>query len=151
MAKSQIIKDLANGHTSLKIALKRAKVLMSSLEDKRALAWIDNELVGYGPSDQLPSYRLKRSMLTGSYIKGSMASHMKWTNVSLPMGNMSEEERELLLTVEFRESVEALQLMLDTAHQEHSVIGKPIPADWFPHIAFCNNDPYMVIPPRRCN
>lgn len=46
MAKSQIIKDLANGQSSLKVALKRAKVLMSSLKDKRALNWIDSELIG---------------------------------------------------------------------------------------------------------
>ena len=145
MTKSQIIKDLANGQSSLKTALKRTKVLVSSLEDKRALAWINNELAGYGPTDQLPDYRLMRGMLTGSYIKGSMATHMKWTNASIPLGNMAEDDRDQLLAVELREGVESLQLMLDTANQEHSLIGKQIPADLFPYIAHCNNDPYMVI------
>lgn len=56
MAKSQIIKDLANGKFSLKTSLKRAKVLMSGLNDKRALTWINNELVGYSSSDKLPDY-----------------------------------------------------------------------------------------------
>ncbi len=145
MAKSQIIKDLANGQSSLKVALKRAKVLMSSLKDKRALNWIDSELIGYGPCDQLPDYRLERGMLTGSYFKGSMAAHMKWTNVSIPLGTMPKDEQDQLLTVEFREGVESLQAMLSTANQDRSLIGKQIPADLFPYIAHCNNDPYMII------
>ncbi|MEY8562620.1 hypothetical protein AALA21_06135 [Eggerthellaceae bacterium 3-80] len=145
MAKSQIIKDLANGKSSLKTSLKRAKVLMSGLNDKRALTWINNELVGYSSSDKLPDYRLKRGMLTGSYFKGSMATHMKWTAVSIPLGNMPEDTQNQLLTVQFLESVEALQLMLNAANQDGSSLGKQIPADFFPYIAQCNEDPYMMI------
>lgn len=145
MAKSQIIKDLANGQSSLKTSLKRAKVLISGLQDKRAANWINNELVGYQPSDKLPSYRIQRGMLTGSYIKGSMAAHMKWSNVSIPLGKMPQDEQDQLLTVEFREGVESLQLMLDASNQERSLIGKQIPADLFPYIAHCNDDPYMII------
>lgn len=145
MAKSQIIKDLANGNSSLKTTLKRAKVLMSGLNDKRALAWVDSELTGYSASDKVPDYRLKRGMLTGSYFKGSMAAHMKWTGVSIPLGNMPEDLQNQLLTVQFLESVEALQLMLSTANQEGSSLGKQISADLFPYIAQCNEDPYMMI------
>lgn len=145
MAKSQIIKDLANGHSSLKTALKRTKVLINGLEDRRAIDWINNELVGYSLSDKLPDYRLKQGVLIGSYFKGSMASHMKWNNVSIPLGNMSDEERHQLLAVEFREGVESLQTMLINANQEGSRIGKIIPADLFPYIAQCNDDLYMNI------
>lgn len=145
MAKSKIIKELANGQSSLKTALKRAKVLMNSLNDKRALAWVNSELVGYNSSDRLPDYRLKRGVLTGSYFKGSMAAHMKWTGVSIPLGNMPEDIQNQLLIVQFPESVEALQLMLNVANQEGSSLGKQIPADFFPYIAQCNKDPYMMI------
>lgn len=145
MAKCKIIKELANGQSSLKTALKRAKVLMNSLNDKRALAWVNSELVGYNSSDRLPDYRLKRGVLTGSYFKGSMAAHMKWTGVSIPLGNMPEDIQNQLLTVQFPESVEALQLMLNVANQEGSSLGKQIPADFFSYIAQCNKDPYMMI------
>lgn len=131
MAKSQIIKDLANGKSSLKTTLKRAKVLMSGLNDKRALAWVDSELTGYSASDKVPDYRLKRGMLTGSYFKGSMAAHMKWTGVSIPLGNVPENLQNQLLTVQFLESIEALQLMLNTANQEGSSLGKQILPTYF--------------------
>lgn len=70
---------------------------------------------------------------------------MKWTGVSIPLGNMPEDLQNQLLTVQFLESVEALQLMLSTANQEGSSLGKQISADLFPYIAQCNEDPYMMI------
>ena len=70
---------------------------------------------------------------------------MKWTGVSIPLGNMPEDIQNQLLTVQFPESVEALQLMLNVANQEGSSLGKQIPADFFSYIAQCNKDPYMMI------
>ena len=80
----------------------------------------------------------------GSYIKGSMASHMKWTNVSLPLGKMPENIQDELLAVYFREGVGALKQLAESS-MEDGLLGKTIPADFFPVIATYNNDPYMYI------
>lgn len=47
MAKSKIIKDLANGEVDTITALKRAKVLVSDLENDGILRWLDYEISGY--------------------------------------------------------------------------------------------------------
>ena len=41
MARSSIIKDLANGKVDTMVALKRAKVLLSDFEDEAILNWIN--------------------------------------------------------------------------------------------------------------
>ena len=44
MAKSKIIKDLANGEVDTITALKRAKVLVSDLANDGILRWLDYEI-----------------------------------------------------------------------------------------------------------
>ena len=104
MARSAIIKDLANSAVDTMTALKRAKVLFAELENDYLLKWVSYEITGYPVDANLPDYRKVRGRLVGSYFKGSMASHMKWTNVSLPLGTMPDKIQEALLTVYFREA-----------------------------------------------
>ena len=143
MARSQIIKDLANGKVDTMVALKRAKVLLSDFNNEAILKWIDNELTGYPDNADLPNYRITKGNLFGSYFKGSMASYMTYTNVSLPLGEMPKQLKESLLTIQFRESVESLYDLLD--NNTKGQLGKVIPADFFPAIAKYNNDPYMIL------
>ena len=105
MAKSKIIKDLANSNVDTMTALKRAKVLLAEMDNVDLNNWINYEIVGYPKDVELPSYRITKGSLFGSYFKGSIASHMKWKNVSIPLGNMPEEFQESLLRLEFREGV----------------------------------------------
>lgn len=146
MARSKIIKDLANGEVDTMTALKRTKVLLSELKNEELSNWVDHEISGYPQDAPLPDYRKARGQLFGSYIKGSMAVHMKYTNVSLPLGQMPDELRDEFLAVHFREGVEALKKLLESIRgDENAELGKNIPADFFPAIAKYNNDPYMVI------
>ena len=50
MAKSQVIKDLANNTINLQTALKRVKVLLQEFDDEKLLEWVNYEIEGY-PSD----------------------------------------------------------------------------------------------------
>ena len=109
MAKSKIIKDLANGEVDTITALKRAKVLVSALNNTEISKWLDYEISGYPEDAAVPSYRKTHGSLMGSYFKGSMASHMTWTNISLPLGKMPDETKEILLSVVFQEGVESLK------------------------------------------
>ena len=97
MAKSKIIKELANGKIDIQTALKRAKVLFAELENDSITEWINNELMGYPDYKSLPSYRVYDGIVKGSYMKGSMAVHIEKSNVSLPLGSMPEEFKRKLL------------------------------------------------------
>ena len=66
MAKSQIIKDLANGNTDLQTALKRTKVLLQEFDDEKLLEWINYEIEGYPLIDNLPEYRKISGQLYGT-------------------------------------------------------------------------------------
>lgn len=145
MAKSKIILDLANSSVDTMTALKRAKVLLLELGNDKLLEWANCEIAGYPSDAELPEYRVVQGNLMGSYFKGSMANHMKWNNVSLPLGKMPDEIRDRILNVSFHEGVDALKKLLESADDEERQLGATLPAEFFPIIAKCNNDPYMNI------
>ena len=143
MAKSKIIKDLANGTVSTFVALKRAKILLQEFENETLLDWVNHELTGYPSKESLPEYRIKMGQLRGSYIKGSLANHVQYKNVPLPIGKMPPDAAKDFLSVYFVEGVEELAQFLDG--EKNEPICKPIPADLYPYIARFNNDPLMCI------
>lgn len=145
MARSKIIKDIANSSVDTMTALKRAKVLLSEIDNKEVNEWINCEIAGYPAEATLPDYRLARGNLFGSYFKGSMVSHMKWTNVSIPLGKMPDDLQDTLLQIEFRQSVDSLQKLIESSKAKDAQLGKVVPADFFPIIANYNEDPYMMI------
>ena len=145
MAKSKIILDLANSSVDTMTALKRAKVLLLELGNDKLLEWVNCEIAGYPSDAELPEYRVVQGNLMGSYFKGSMANHMKSNNVSLPLGKMPDEIRDRILNVSFHEGVDALKKLLESADDEERQLGATLPAEFFPIIAKCNNDPYMNI------
>ena len=145
MAKSKIIKDLANGTVDTLTALKRAKVLLINLHDDKILSWVNNEIVGYSNDAPLPSYRQCSGTLIGSYIKGSITTHMKYNNVSLPLGNMPEDIKDHLIKIEFRDGIDSLKGLYESSKNQNGHLSKSIPADFFPFINKYNNDPYMII------
>lgn len=57
MAKSKIIKELANNQISMEVALQRLMIIASDLGNEELLTWTETELQGYSPSDTLPEYR----------------------------------------------------------------------------------------------
>lgn len=145
MAKSKIIKDLANSEIDIQIALKRAKILFSDLKNKELLKWVNNELVGYNTAEELPDYRIIEGEMFGSYFKGSMAQHIKWNNVSIPLGNMPEKEKKELLKIYIYDGVEALNNLVKQSTEKEGKLVKNIPADLLPAISLYNNDRYMMI------
>lgn len=146
MAKSKIIKDLANGAIDTQTALKRTKVLLQELDNEDVLEWINCEIEGYSNDSEVPNYRKIDGRLYGSYFKGSMASHMTYNHVPLPLGNMPDETREAILITDITQGIEALKCMVfDNGEGDTKSLVKTLPADIYPYIAKCNNDPYMII------
>ena len=144
MAKSQIIKDLANSSIDTMTALKRAKVILSEFDNEDIMNWINYEIVGYPEDANLPSYRKTKGHLVASYFKGSMANCMVFENISISLGKMPDEFQEKILNIQFRESVNALNHLLNNSKNNEN-IWQHIPADFFPAISKYNNDPNMII------
>lgn len=124
MAKSKIIKDLANGTVDTITALKRAKVLISELQNSELLNWINYEISGYPADVTLPDYRVTQGNLVGSYYKGSIAAHMIHKNVSLPLGKMPNDLQKELLSVRFQEGIGALKKLLEKDENTSGQIGQ---------------------------
>lgn len=143
MAKSRIIKELANGEVSLYTALKRVKVLLQEFDNEELLKWVNCELVGYPEDADLPSYRIMHGQLKGTYFKGSMMNHMTCKDVPLPLGKLDKEKRDILLRLPFYDGVEGLKNLIETA--DKGELCASLSADLYPVIAHANNDPYMNI------
>lgn len=138
-----IIKDIANGAIDTTTALKRAKILFAALDGAELLNWVNYEISGYPTDANLPDYRIERGALKGTYFKGSIASHIKWNDVSIPLGKMPSDVIDEFLSVPFYDGVSALKQLVENS--DNGQLARTIPADLFPFIAKYNNDPYMNI------
>ena len=124
MAKSKIIKDLANGQVDLSVSLKRAKVLLNGFEKKEILQWVKYESEGYSDSVIIPEYRQIKGSLKGTFIVG----YMQYSNADIPIVGMEREIRDTIETCYIRQSIETLKTALKN---ENASFGKPISPDWF--------------------
>lgn len=145
MACSKIIKDLANSTIDTTTALKRAKVLFSKLNNNELIDWVNHELTGYPNDVVLPDYRIECGNIVGTYMVGTVRSHLKYTEASIPLGKMPEDLKQQILNIEFREGVTALKQLAEEHKNTKSSLGKMLPADFFPVISKYNSNPYMVI------
>ena len=145
MAKSKIIKELANSSIDTMTALKRAKVLFAELGNQRLVNWINCELTGYPDDAELPDYRKETGNLIGTYVVGTVGTHVKYTNVSIPLGKMPKDMKDDILNVSLRDGIYALKQLLKEHSEKSSELGKIIPADFYPLISKYNSNPYMAI------
>ena len=81
MAKSKILKELANNEVPLDVALKRLLIICDDLDYKELFSWAEKELNGYFGEESVPEYRnIGMGQILYSGLKGSMVSHLKLTN-----------------------------------------------------------------------
>lgn len=151
MAKSKIIKDLANSTIDIHTALKRAKILFSELNNTELLYWVDNELVGYKKIEDLPDYRKFEGNIFGTYLVGSLNQYTRYTNASIPLGNMPKETKKAILTICIFDGVEALKnLALQSATKEGH-LAKNINADELGIFNKYNKNPFIRIESAHVN
>lgn len=107
MAKSKILKELANNEISLEIALSRLMIIASDIDDTELKNWATKELNGYGQDDEYPPYRLIVSgRITFTGIRGNAYSHIKYENSPLPVTALPTEYQEIITKpVPVRDSV----------------------------------------------
>ena len=141
MAKSRIIKELANSEIDLKTALKRAKIILSDLEDDEITQWVTYEIAGYPDNDLLPAYRIIQGSLKGNYFLGAPTPRVQCSNSPLSTGDMPKEIRDALLNVYLLEGVEALKMLSD----RQGDIGKSIPQEYCGLIQKYSKNPLITI------
>lgn len=135
MAKSRIIKELASRQVDISTVLLRTKVLLNDIGDQSLIDWINCELSGYPESDELPDYRVYQGILKGTFLlKYRNGRYEQHTNVSIPLFQMPEDQKERLLSVYFYDGVDALNEIYSYSESDNPLLEKPIPADSFPYI-----------------
>lgn len=128
MAKSKIIRDLANGDGDVVKALKRLKVLMSGIGDTKLTSWINNELTGYTNKSEVPDYRKTEGRLYGTYIVGNRYDYVQYENCPLPISEENESIKGKILTVYVTDSISSVQNIVKTK----TPFGSPFPPEYYP-------------------
>lgn len=80
MAKSKVIKELANNEINIDVALNRLLIIAADIENEDLFNWAEKELNGYTSDDVIPEYRIiKNTKFVYSGINGGY----KMNNVPL--------------------------------------------------------------------
>jgi len=128
MAKSKIIRDLANDDSDVVKALKRLKVLMKGLGDTKINSWINNELAGYQDINDLPEYRITQGNLYGTFIVGTRYNGMQYTDCPLPISPENDSIRDIILSARTTDSISSILHIINS----NKIPGVPIPPEYYP-------------------
>lgn len=111
MAKSTIIKELANSKIDTATALKRLKILLLNLDKPELNDWVNCELNGYKDTKTIPPYRRFRGQLNANFVIGNSIRLTKYTNTPLTTVNLPDDIRDAVEEVVFCESIAAINSM----------------------------------------
>ena len=115
MAKSKIIKELANNEITMEVALNRLLIIASDLNNDDLAEWAATELHGYSKDMELPAYRKKKSMhFTYSGINGGF----QVTNIPFTYYSIISEHDEDAFDVPIMDSITTLQGFLDNSNSQ---------------------------------
>ena len=118
MAKSSILKELANNQVSMEVALSRLMIIATDIGNVDLCEWVESELNGYENFDDLPNYRkIEAPNLSYSGINGSF----QVTNQPLPLTWLSERTREAINPVGFFESVSTIESIINEKEQRQRI------------------------------
>ena len=106
MAKSKIIKELANKEISLEVAFSRLLIIASDIGNQDLIDWVTNELNGYPNQAQIPSYR--KSGL-GQIIYSGINGNFQVTGQPLPAGALDRDILEKLKNNSFSQDISSIE------------------------------------------
>lgn len=106
MAKSKILKELANNEIDLEVALSRLMIIASDINNNELCEWAENELNGYSSTEKVPPYRV---LGIGSITYSGINGRMQMTNQPLPVTAFTPKERELITETRITQSISSLQ------------------------------------------
>lgn len=134
---NEIVELLMNEAGSLDEALLKTKVLLHQIGQKELVGWVNSELVGYGPTDDLPDYRAIRARLFG-HITNGFYTH---TNIALPVAHLTKNQLTYLEGNGMRQGLGVLEkLIADTkasnslarpiSPERYALLSKPLDGDY---------------------
>ena len=88
MAKSKIIKELANKEVALEVAFNRLLIIASDLNNDDLINWATNELNGYSKDSKIPKYREGKM---GHIVYSGINGRMQVNNQPLPLSIFDKE------------------------------------------------------------
>lgn len=100
---SDIINELVDTDKSVASPLLKTKVLASRIRNDSLLVWVNSELSGY--NSDVPDYRVFGCNITGTYLNGNW----RFSDQAFPTQGLPESIGDLYRTIEFKQSVEALE------------------------------------------
>lgn len=115
MAKSKIIKELANNQISMEVALQRLMIIASDLGNEELSAWAEAELRGYFQKDTLPNYRNVRSI---HFVYSGINGGFKVTNCPFTFASILEEKLSDIYNVPIMDSISSLQEFIDNSDKQ---------------------------------
>lgn len=118
----EIVDLLSSEHGSLTDALLKTKVLLHNLGQTDLIAWVNSELNGYGEQQELPKYRLVPAQVLANLTSMTFQA----TSHPLPIGHLSEAQREGLETAKMRQSLAVLEKF---SHKPEASLESPIPLE----------------------
>ncbi|GAB1260791.1 AbiTii domain-containing protein [Aurantivibrio plasticivorans] len=134
----QILEILSKESPSLEDALIKTKVLLHKLGEKESIDWVNKEINGYEPEDEVPSYRVvscePRVTATDGY-------RVRLNDSPAVTKHLSEELIDYLTKVEMRESISGIHHL---AFGEGDALTRPIPPEFWRRLAEGYNDLEVV-------
>lgn len=106
MAKSKIIKEIANKEISLEVAFNRLIIIASDVRNQNLIDWATNELNGYPSQAQIPSYR--KSGL-GQIIYSGINGNFQIKAQPLPSGALDSDILEELKNNSFLQDISSIE------------------------------------------
>ena len=106
MAKSKIIKEIANKEISLEVAFNRLLIIASDVGNQNLIDWATNELDGYPSQARIPSYR--KSGL-GQIIYSGINGNFQVTAQPLPTGAVDSDILEKLKNNSFSQDISSIE------------------------------------------
>jgi hypothetical protein len=119
----EIIENLSTDG-KLTDALLKTKILMSRIDHPELAAWVNRELNGYGKDDELPDYRVVRSVVYGN------ASNVAWRlqRQMLPLAHLAKGLRDRF---EHSRLTQSLGVIEDLANGKGTILRSPIPPELY--------------------
>jgi hypothetical protein len=120
----QEIRDGAvDGKTDISTVLRKSLVLATKLDHEGFKTWVEKELNGYGPNDELPPYRVLHVQSLGDFVG---PFHSVARGLPIPPKNVPEKFRKVATTMSLTDTVAGLSTLL--REREDELIA-PWPAD----------------------
>ncbi len=114
MAKSKIIKELANNEIPLEVAINRLLIIASDINNSELAQWSEKELNGYSTEDTVPSYRIvKNTMFRYSGING----RVQVTNAPLPLRGLLKEKDVSMLDMSISDGIKTIEGLINNDSQ----------------------------------